>query len=117
MLKYQKLKNGSRPDSLLSIILSVAQLLLVVIGLIGISVEFFRDKGWLKQTLSAILNTSISTLIVALPVVLMVFLVGKSWMNSQSERETSSLAGDVMLYFMMLVGAWFIFSYISSGGI
>jgi uncharacterized membrane protein len=117
MLKYQKLKNGSRPDSLLAIILSVAQLMLVLIGLIGISVEFFRDKGWLKQTLSAIMNTSISAMIIALPVILLVFLVGKSWMNSQSEREASSLAGDLMLYFMMLVGAWFIFSYFSSGDI
>jgi hypothetical protein len=117
MLKYQKLKKNSQPDSLLFVVLSGIQFLLVVIGLIGISVQFFRDKGWLKQTLSAILNTSSSTLLVALPVFLLAFLVGKSWMNSHSERESSSLTGDVMLYVMMLVGVWFIFSYLSSGDI
>lgn len=117
MLKYRKLKKGSRPDSLLFAVLSGVQFLLVVIGLIGISVQLFRDKGWLKQTLSAIMNTSTSTLLVALPVVLLAYLVGKSWMNSHGEHESANLTADVMLYVMMLVGAWFIFSYIISGDI
>lgn len=117
MLKNQKLNKGSQPHSLLLIVLSVAQLLLVVIGLIGISVQLFRDKGWLKQTFSAILNTSISTLLLALPVVLLAYLVGKSWINSHGTRESTNLAADMMLYVMMLIGAWFIFSYISSGDI
>lgn len=117
MLKYQKLKKDSRPDSLLSVILSVGQLLLVVVGLVGISIEFFRDKGWLKQSLSAILNTSNSTLIIALPVALLAFLVGKSWMDSHGERETSNLIADVMLYAMMLVGAWVIYKFVAEGGL
>lgn len=116
MLKYDKRNKNMRPDSLLSVILSGGQLLLVVIGLIGISFEFFRDKGWLKQSLSAIMNTSNSTLMMVLPVALLAFLVGKSWMSSHGERESSNMIADIMLYVMMLVGAWVIFKFVTEGG-
>ncbi len=105
-----------RTDSLLSVILSGSQLLLVVIGLIGVSVEFFRDNGWLKQSLSAIMSTSTSTLVMALPVALLVLLVGKSWMDTQGERASSNVIADIMLYVMMLVGIWVIYKFVSGGG-
>lgn len=117
MLKYDKRNKNMRTDSLLSVILSGGQLVLVVIGLIGISYEFFRDKGWLKQSLSTLMNTSNSTLMMVLPVGLLVFLVGKSWMSSQGERESSNVIADIMLYFMMLVGAWVIFNFVTAGGL
>jgi hypothetical protein len=115
MLNYRK--RGPRPDSLLAIILSTVQLLLVLAGLVGISVLFFRDKGWLKQTLSSILDASTSTLVIALPVALLVFLFGKFWLDSQSERKSFGLTGDFMLYLMMMAGAWFIYSYIVTSNI
>lgn len=116
MLKYQKQNKNMRTDSLLTVILSGGQLVLVVIGLIGVSVEFFRDKGWLKQSLSAVMNTSTSTLVMALPVALLVFLVGKSWMDAHGERESSNVIADIMLYAMMLVGVWVVFKFLTGGG-
>jgi hypothetical protein len=117
MLKYQNNKKGSQPDSLLFTLVSVGQFVLVAIGLIGISVQFFREKGWLKQTLATLMNSSSTTLLVAVPVLFIAFLVGKSWMNSHSTREASNKTADVMLYLMMGVGVWFIFSYITTGDI
>lgn len=117
MFKYDKKNKSMRTDSLLSVILSGGQLLLVVVGLIGVSIEFFRDKGWLKQSLSAIMDTSNSTLMMALPVGFLMFLVGKSWMDSHGERESSNVIADVMLYVMMLVGVWVIFKFVTEGGL
>lgn len=117
MLKYQNLKKSGKPSSLLASILSGAQLLLVVAGLVGVSVEFFRDQGWLKRTLSSIMNASTSTLVVALPVALLVFLVGKSWLEAQGESKSTNYIADAMLYVMMLVGAWVIFKFLTEGGI
>lgn len=117
MLKYQNLKKNGKPNSLLASLLSGGQLLLVAAGLVGVSVEFFRDQGWLKRTLSSIMNSSTSTLVVALPVVLLVFLVGKSWLEAQGESKSSNLIADAMLYVMMLVGAWVIFKFVTEGGI
>jgi membrane protein insertase Oxa1/YidC/SpoIIIJ len=117
MLKYQKLKKNGKPNSLLPAILAGGQLLLVVAGLVGVSVEFFRDQGWLKRTLSTIMNTSTSTLVIALPVILLVFLVGKSWLTAQGESKSANLVADAMLYGMMLIGAWVIFKFVTEGGI
>jgi len=117
MLKYDKLRKDMRPDSVLSVVLSITQLLLVAVGLIGLAIQFFRDKGWLKQWLSSLMNTSTSTLVIAVPVLLLAYLIGKSWMDSHSERESSNFIADIMLYVMMLVGAWFIFSYLTAGDI
>jgi hypothetical protein len=117
MLKYQKLKEGSRPDSLLVVVLSGIQLLLVIIGLIGISVQFFRDKGWLKQWLSSLMHANVSTLIVAVPVIILMYLVGISLMGSKAKHQGSSRTGDAMLYIMMLVGLWFAYSFITTGDI
>lgn len=117
MLKYDKLRKEMRPDSLLDVLLSAGQLALVAVGLIGIAVQFFRDKGWLKQWLSALMDTSMSTVVVAVPVIVIGYLVGQAWLGRHSERESSNLIADVMLYVMMLVGAWVIFRFVTTGDI
>lgn len=117
MLKYDKLKSNKKPDDLLSVVLSVGQMLLVVAGLIGIAIQFFRDKGWLKTWLSSLMNASMSTLVIALPVMLLGYLVLQAWMGSHSERESSNLIADIMLYVMMLVGVWFIYNFLTTGGV
>lgn len=117
MLKYDKLKSNKKPDNLLSVILSVGQMLLVLTGLVGIAIQFFRDKGWLKTWLSKLMNTSMSTLVIALPVMLLGYLIVQAWMDSHSERESSNMIADIMLYVMMLVGAWFIYNFLTAGAI
>ncbi len=116
MLKYSKNKVKEKPDTPLTVAWAWLQLLLVVTGLIGISVEFFRDEGWLKRTLSAVVDASTSTLIAVLPVAIIVILVIRSWMNSHGDSEKSSRIADAMLFGMMLVGAWFMFMLVTQGG-
>jgi hypothetical protein len=50
-------------------------------------------------------------------VILLVFLVGKSWLTAQGESKSANLVADAMLYVMMLIGAWVIFKFVTEGGI
>ncbi len=112
MEKYQKNKD-IKPDTLLQTIVSVGRLILVLLGIIGIAIEFFKDDGWLKQTLSKMLNSDIGLwwiLIVA--VILYLF---NRWMNSVSMGKASK-RGDLPLNVMMLVGAFFLYRIITTGG-
>lgn len=115
MSRYDKIPL-KKPDSLISLLWAVVQFFLLLCGLIGLSVQLFREKGWLHQALRGLMNAESTTLVVTLPVALLVFLAVKSWLTSQ-DREKSSLAADAMLYVMMAVGAWFIYSYLANGDI
>lgn len=116
MLKYGKMKVVKKADSPLAVFFAWVQLLLVIVGLVGIAVEFFRDNGWFKKALNAVINTSSSTLIMVLPVGFLVYLVVSSWIQTHDERESSSMIADAMLYVMMMVGVWFVWRFVTEGG-
>jgi uncharacterized membrane protein YqjE len=115
MLKYDKLKVRNPPDSLLSLLLAGVQFILVMTGLVGISVELFREKGWLKQALSSLMQASMTSLVIGVPFAILVFLVGRAWLISHSERHESSRTADLMLYAMMAVGGWFLYKLVTQG--
>lgn len=116
MLKYQKIKPVKKADSPLTLVFSVVQFLLVLLGLVGISIQTFEENGWLKHALASVVGASNFSLIIGIPIALVVALVGKSWLDSHSEGSGSHRTADLMLYCMMLVGAWFLYKLITEGG-
>ncbi len=48
--KYSKNAN-IRPDSLLQTITSVGSVILMIIGIVGIAIEFFKEDGWISAAI------------------------------------------------------------------
>lgn len=104
--------NNSKPDSLLATVAAVGRIGLVIIGLIGLSVEMFRDNGWLKQLIGKLFSSSLSLAIIPIAIIVIYFV--NRWLSDATDGKASA-KGDLPLYLMMAIGAFFLFNLITTG--
>lgn len=109
--KYAKNKD-IKPDSLLSNIVAIGRMILMLVGIIGITLEFFREDGWLKQLLHKLFESTTNMLLI--PVIVFVLWLLNRWMTSPNKSETSK-SGDLPMYVMMGIGAYYVFRFVSIG--
>lgn len=101
-------------DNLLSTIAAVGRIGLMLIGLVGIAVEIFRDNGLLKQLLSKMFASSLGMASIPVAIAALYFL--NRWMSA-SDGKASSAKGDLPLYIMMAIGAFFLYRLITTGSL
>ncbi len=109
--KYSKHKD-IKADSALSNLVAIGRLGLMLVGLIGIALELFRDDGWLKTLLGKIFQST--TTMLSIPVIILVLWLINRWLTSPNKSETSK-SGDLPMYVMMAVGAYYLFKLITTG--
>ena len=105
----------NKPDSLLATLLALGRFSLVVIGLIGLSVEIFRDNGWLRQLIAKMLDSALG--LGSIPAVILVFFLIyflNRWISTASRGKRHS-QGDLPLYLMMIIGAFYLYMLITKG--
>jgi hypothetical protein len=103
----------SKPDTLVETLLAVGRFGLMMLGIIGISVEIFRDDGWLSQLLDKAFASPGTLLLI--PLVLgVLYLLDKAITNAAG---TASRKGDIPLYMMMTVGVFFLYRLITTGSL
>jgi len=104
--------NDDKPDSLKKVLVSVAQFGLMLIGLIGISIEFFRDNGWLKQIITKMANSPLG--LFSFPLLFVALFLLNKWMSGKTDGKASA-RGNLPMYLMMAIGAYFVFNIVTTG--
>jgi membrane protein insertase Oxa1/YidC/SpoIIIJ len=102
------------PESKLSVFAAMVRMGLMLLGIVGIATEFFNDDGVLKKVLGKLFESSTSMMMI--PVIVFVLWLLNRWMSSASKSETKK-SGDVPMYVMMLVGAYYLFRLVTTGSI
>lgn len=110
--KYAKNKD-IQADTLLKTLSSVGGMLLLVIGLIGIAMEFFKGDGilgsiwdWLWEDMSHLM---------AIPAAAFAFWLFNRFLTASAKGEKKK-AGDIPMYIMMAIGAYYLFRFVTTGG-
>lgn len=101
-----------KPDTLFATLMAVGRLALVIVGLIGITVHVFREEGWLNQLLAKMFISS--SWLLAIPVALAVLYFVNGWLSTAPKNEPYT-RGDIPLYIMMGVGAFFVVKLMTTG--
>ncbi|PKO25927.1 MAG: hypothetical protein CVU35_01755 [Betaproteobacteria bacterium HGW-Betaproteobacteria-8] len=105
---------NKKPDSLIQTILAVASVSLLLLGIVGIAHEIFREGGLLKQLLQNLFGTGESMAGAALLAFIMFFFW--RWLNSAPDGQTTR-RGDIPMYAMMAIGAFFLYRLITTGSL
>lgn len=109
--KYIKNKD-IQPESKLSVAAAIGRMGLMLIGIAGVAVEFFKDDGVLKEILGKLFESTSSMMMI--PVIVLVLWLLNRWMSSGNASETKK-SGDMPMYLMMLIGAYYLFRLITTG--
>jgi hypothetical protein len=110
--KYAK-NADIKADTPLKTMVSFGGFALVIIGLLGIAMEFFKDGGWLKTAFGWLFDTT--THMMFIPVIIFALWLFNNWMTTSAKGEKKK-SGDVPMYLMMAVGAFYLFRFITTGG-
>ena len=110
--KYAK-NADIKADTLAKTLLSVVGFGLMIVGIIGIAMEFFKEGGWLKTALAWLFDST--THMMFIPVIIFVAWLLNRWMSSPNKNE-SKKSGNVPMYAMMVVGLFYIYRIITTGG-
>ena len=110
--KYSKNKD-IQADTLLKTLSSFGGILLVIIGLVGIAMEFFKDNGaigtiwnWLWEDTSHL---------IIIPILFAGLWLFDHFISTSAKGEKKK-SGDIPMNVMILVGAFYVYRLVSTGG-
>jgi hypothetical protein len=109
--KYLKNKDID-PESRLGVLAAMGRMGLMLVGIMGIVMEFFNDDGVLKKILGKLFESTTGMMLI--PVIIFVLWMLNRWISSGSKSETNKSC-DVPMYVMMLIGAYYLFRLITTG--
>jgi len=110
--KYKK-NADLRPDTLVQTIMSVGSMILMFIGIIGLAMELFKDEGWLKTALAWLFDST--THMMFIPVIALVLWLLNRWFSTPAKGETKK-SGNIPMYLMMIIGTYYVYRIITTGG-
>ena len=111
--KYSK-NADIKADTLVKTLLSGGGLLLVLVGLAGIAMEFFKDGGWLKTALKWLFDSTAH--MIYIPIIFLGLWLLNRWMSSAALNEKKR-SGDLPMYIMMALGAFYVFQFVTTGSL
>lgn len=109
--KYLKNKD-IKPESKASVLFATIRMGLMIAGIVGIALELFREDGLISTALGSLFESTTSMLII--PVIIFLLWLINRWISTPNKSETKK-SGDLPMYVMMAIGAFYIFKLITSG--
>jgi len=110
--KYSKNAN-IRAESIVSVAFATVRMGLMLVGIFGITFQIFGAKGWLSKLLGEVFDSTTNLLLTVVGLLLLWLL--NRWLSSPAKAETRSL-GDIPMYAMMAVGAYYVYRLYTTGG-
>lgn len=102
----------TKPDNLIDTILSAGKIGLMLVGIIGLAFEFFKEDGLLQAALSKIFDSTTNMVITVVIGAILYFT--NNWITSSDGN--ASKKGDLPMYLMLLAGAYYGYRLITTGG-
>jgi hypothetical protein len=111
----EKEKLVDKPESAFSVIKAGAQFVLMIMGIIGLAIVIFADEGLLVSGLGKLTKINSFGSLVLIPLGLLALYFVKVWFEKTFGKSSTAVAGNLAMYFMMAVGAFFLFRLLSTG--
>lgn len=110
--KYAKNANIN-PTSKKSTIMAFVSFGLTILALVGIAVDLFRSEDFFKETFASIFKSPSSMLIIPVVIAALWFF---NKMTSSPTPDKPNKKGDLPLYILMAIGAYYVFRLVTTGG-
>lgn len=120
MAKPRSLKNKpedykKKPDTLLAILSAGGQLVLMVLGIIGIATEVFSENGLLSRLFTKVTQGDSFTWVMVIPIALVAIYIARQWFEKAFGKSSSSAIANLAMYVVMALGAFFLIRLLNTG--
>ncbi len=98
-----------KADTPLQNILSVGAMILMIAGIAGLAMEFFKEDGWVGKMFSFFFRSTGTMLL--LPVLIFILWLINRWISTPSKNETKK-SGNLPMYLMMIAGVYYVYQFL-----
>jgi hypothetical protein len=109
--KYAK-NADIKADTPLKTAISAVGMLLMLAGIAGIGLDFFKEGGWVKTALAWLFEST--TRMMFIPVIILALWFANRMMSSANPNE-SKKSGNIPMYIMMAIGAYYVYRFAATG--
>jgi len=109
--KYAK-NRKINPSSPIHLIRSIVEFVLILFGIAGVAYELFRESSIVTNFIARLFESYASMLLI--PVIGVAFWLFSKWTASPKALERPEI-GNIPMYVMMAIGAFYIFRLIIVG--
>lgn len=88
---------------------------LVLAGIAGISFNLFRDDGWIEAALGNIFDLNVQYPLIAIPVTIGAIVMFRLWSRDRVIHGKTSRLPNLILYSLVIAGAYFVGHYAITG--
>lgn len=88
---------------------------LVLAGIAGISYNLFRDEGWIESALGNVLSFNVQYPLIAVPVTIGAIVMFRLWSRDRVIHGKTSRLPNLILYGLVIAGAYYIGHYAITG--
>lgn len=110
--KYSK-NADIKADSPMQNVVSVVSFLLVIAGLVGLAMEFFKEDGWVRSLFSYLFQSTNHMLLI--PLIGFVLWLLNKFISAPANGGTKK-SGNLPMYIMMALGVYTVYQYTLGGG-
>lgn len=101
-----------KPSSPIHLIRSIAEFILILFGIAGISYEFFKESSIFRSFIASLFDSTTSMLLI--PVIGVAFWLFSKWTASPTASEKPEI-GNIPMYVMIVIGAFYVYRLVSVG--
>jgi len=110
-----KEKPTQKPESLISVLKAGAQFVLMIMGIIGLAILIFSEDGWLATFAGKLTQIDSFGALLAIPLAIVAIYIARIWFERTFGKSSASALGNLAMYVMMAIGAFFLFRLLSTG--
>ncbi|HSI94801.1 MAG TPA: hypothetical protein VK938_01820 [Methylophilaceae bacterium] len=110
-----KEKPTQRPESLISVLKAGAQFILMIMGIIGLAILIFSEDGWLATFVGKLTQIDSFGSLLIIPLAIIAIYVARVWFEKTFAKSSAAVIGNLAMYVMMAIGAFFLFRLLSTG--
>lgn len=94
--------------STIQFLLSLVITVLIILGIAGLSWNFFKPNGWLVHWFGRIWNLETHYVVMALPVLIAAIVIAKYWIGGWIATSKADTFANFITYVLALIGAGFV---------
>lgn len=107
--KYSK-NADIKADTPMQNVLSVASMILMIAGLVGIAMEFFKEDGLIGKLFSYLFQSTTTMMLIPIGAFVL-WILNRMISAPPGDEGNTKKSGNLPMYIMMTIGAYTIFHY------